>query len=187
MDSWFTEFNPFIRDLARTFDEFSYGIPSTCMPMMGVPSVFDPTRAPEGGHTSYIGHYEPGKLQDGGVAAWDGIKEKIAEGILGKLNEHLNGLDGDNILEMNVFSPLDIERYNPAMPEGDMMHMASSIRQYFANRPLPGWGQYCTPVKKLYMCGSSTHPGGGITGGGRAAALAVMEDLGIDYRKVVSK
>jgi phytoene dehydrogenase-like protein len=187
MDSWFTEFNPFIRDLARTFDEFSYGIPSTCMPMMGVPSLFDPTRAPEGQHTSYIGHYEPGVLQDGGVAKWDEIKGEISEGILGEVGKHLNGLDQANILEINIFSPLDIQRYNPAMPEGDMMHMASSIRQYFANRPLPGWGQYRTPVKRLYMCGSSTHPGGGITGGGRATALLMLEDLGIDYKKVTGK
>ncbi|MGD0855364.1 MAG: NAD(P)/FAD-dependent oxidoreductase [Dehalococcoidia bacterium] len=184
MDSWFIEFNPFSSDLARTFDEFTYGLPSTCMPMMGVPSMFDSKRAPEGKHTCYIGHYEPGNLQNGGVDHWDKIKEEIAEGILAEVRKHIDGLDSANILEMNIFTPLDIQRYNPSMPEGDVMHMASSIRQYFANRPLPGWGQYRTPVKKLYMCGSSTHPGGGITGGGRAAALAIMEDLAIDYRKV---
>jgi phytoene dehydrogenase-like protein len=73
------------------------------------------------------------------------------------------------------------------MHSGDIMHISSSIAQSYGNRPMGGWGQYRTPINKLYMCGASTHPGGGVTGGGRAAALLIMEDLGIDYKKVVGK
>jgi phytoene dehydrogenase-like protein len=57
--------------------------------------------------------------------------------------------------------------------------------QTLSYRPLAGWN-YKTPIQKLYMAGACTHPGGGVTGGGRAAVQVVMEDLGIDFRKVVS-
>jgi len=68
-----------------------------------------------------------------------------------------------------------------------VMHIGVYLSQFLTNRPLPGWGQYKTPVKKLYMCGASTHPGGGVSGGGRAAAQVIMEDMGIDFKKVVGK
>ena len=84
-------------------------------------------------------------------------------------------------------SPLDMERYFPAMLEGDLGHSAHFLTQFFANRPLPGWGRYRTPVEKLYMCGASTYPGQGVTGGGRAAVQIIMEDLGIDFRQVAKK
>jgi phytoene dehydrogenase-like protein len=54
------------------------------------------------------------------------------------------------------------------------------------NRYLPGWG-YKTPVEKFWMCGPSCHPGGGVSGGGRAAVQPVMEALGIDFEEVISK
>ena len=93
----------------------------------------------------------------------------------------------ENILGRAIMSPLDLERYNPAMIEGDVMHIGAYLSQFLTNRPLPGWGQYRTPVKKLYMCGASTHPGGGVSGGGRAMTQVLMEDLGIDFKKVVGR
>jgi phytoene dehydrogenase-like protein len=186
-DAMFTEINPWIDDYRRMFEDFSRGIPGTGMPLIAVPTVYDPTRAPCGQHTVYLYHYEPYKLRDGGASEWDSIKDEIAKKIIEVLSVHISGLDNENVLGMKVFSPLDIERYNPAMQSGDIMHISSSIAQSYGNRPVGGWGQYRTPVKRLYMCGASTHPGGGVTGGGRAAALLIMEDLGIDYKKVVGK
>jgi phytoene dehydrogenase-like protein len=61
------------------------------------------------------------------------------------------------------------------------------LTQFFDNRPIPGWGQYRTPIKKLYITGACTHPGGAVTGGGRATAQVMMEDFGIDFRKVIAK
>ena len=186
-DAMFTEINPWIDEYRRIFEEFNRGIPSAGMPLIAVPTVYDATRAPNGQHTVYLYHYEPYNLRDGGAAKWDGIKDDIAKKIIEVLSRHIDGLSSDNILGMKVFSPLDIERYNPSMQSGDIMHISSSIAQSYGNRPMGGWGQYRTPINKLYMCGASTHPGGGVTGGGRAAALLIMEDLGIDYKKVVGK
>ena len=183
-DAMFVEISPFLEEYSRIFEDYNHGIPSASMPLLAIPTLHDPSRAPEGKHTIYIYHYEPYNLKDGGPARWDEIKEGIAERILRAVSEHIANLGRDNILGMNIMSPLDIERYNPSMQAGDILHIASFITQSYANRPLPGWGQYRTPVKNLYMCGASTHPGGGVTGGGRAAALAIMEDLDIDFRKV---
>ena len=96
-------------------------------------------------------------------------------------------MGSENILGRWIASPLDLERTNSAWVEGDLMHIGLFLSQYLSNRPLPGWGSYRTPVKNLYMCGSSTHPGAGVTGGGRASVQVVMEDLGIDFKQVISK
>jgi phytoene dehydrogenase-like protein len=96
-------------------------------------------------------------------------------------------LGPDTILGRFVRSPLDLERYNPSWVGGDGNHIGVSLSQLFSNRPLPGWGQYRTPVGRLYLAGASAHPGPGVSGGGRAAAVRVMEDLGINVRKVLEK
>jgi phytoene dehydrogenase-like protein len=84
-------------------------------------------------------------------------------------------------------SPLDLERTNPAFINADCMHIGLFLSQYLSYRPLPGWGNYRTPVNNLYMCGASTHPGAGVTGGGRASVQVIMEDLGIDFKKVIGQ
>ena len=68
------------------------------------------------------------------------------------------------------------------------MAWGSYLEQSSSLRPLPGWGNYKTPVEKLYMCGPCTSPGGGVSGGsGRAVTQVVMEDLGIDFAKVAGR
>ncbi len=174
-------------DFLRLFDQYKYGIPNTAMPLLIVATHCDPTRAPAGRHTLYLYHYEPYNLKPGGASRWDEIKMEIADGILDTVRQRTTNMGSDNILGRHVMSPLDLERYNPAMIEGDVMHIGVYLSQFLTNRPLPGWGQYRTPVNKLYMCGASTHPGGGVSGGGRAVAQVIMEDMGIDFRKVVGK
>ncbi|MFH1122990.1 MAG: NAD(P)/FAD-dependent oxidoreductase [Pseudomonadota bacterium] len=186
-ECFFVEISPFEEEFLRIFDEYTYGIPSSRMPLLGVASLVDPTRAPEGKHTLYLYHYEPYNLKDGGPEKWNDIKEKLADDIMETVREYTTNMGPENILGRYLFSPLDIEEYNPAMNNGDIMHIGAYLSQYFSNRPLPGWGQYRTPVKKLYMCGGSTHPGAGISGGGRAATAAIMEDLGLDLRKIIAK
>ncbi|MFC1995730.1 phytoene desaturase family protein [Chloroflexota bacterium] len=181
------QISPFLEDLLRMFEELAYGIPRVESPLMGVTSLIDPTRAPEGKHTLYLYHYEPYDLKDGGPSRWDEIKEEIADGFLGTLSQHTTNMGPENILGRFIRTPLDLERYNPAWIAGDFNHMGIFLSQLFANRPLPGWGHYRTPVSKLYMCGPSTHPGPAVSGGGRAAVQVVMEDLGIDFKKAISK
>ena len=121
------------------------------------------------------------------MSEWDNKKQEVADGILQALRDHTTNMGDDNILERDIYSPLDMERYNPSLVEGDIFHMGQYIYQSMANRPLPGWGNYTTPIEKLYMTGSGTHPGAGVDGGGRAAVQAIMEKLNIDFKKVLAK
>ncbi|MBI3406138.1 MAG: NAD(P)/FAD-dependent oxidoreductase, partial [Acidobacteria bacterium] len=81
------------------------------------------------------------------------------------------------ILHRQVLTPLDIER-DFGLTEGNIFQGELSLEQLFFLRPVPGWARYRTPVKNLYMCGSATHPGGGIMGApGRLAAVEILKDM----------
>src|SRR5258706_4738506 len=89
-------------------------------------------------------------------------------------------LDEKNILSSDSTTPLDIERHDKNMYCGDWMVGEYSGDQALENRPFPGWGQYKTPIDGLFMCGSSCHPGGNITGApGYNAAKVIAESLGL--------
>ncbi|HEV7550736.1 MAG TPA: amine oxidase, partial [Candidatus Angelobacter sp.] len=80
------------------------------------------------------------------------------------------------ILNKQVLTPLDIER-DFGLSEGNIFQGELSLEQLFFLRPVPGYAQFRTPIKNLYMCGSATHPGGGIMGApGRLAALEILKD-----------
>jgi phytoene dehydrogenase-like protein len=172
-------------DMLRMYDDFRFGVPQTKDLGIGIPTIADPTRAPEGKHVLFIWQHEPYRLGRG-ASEWDRVKEAIADGALKTLQKHTENLGTENILGRFVRSPLDLARHNPSWEGGDGNHIGVSLSQLFSNRPLPGWGDYRTPVKRLYMAGASTHPGPGVSGGARAAALRVMEDLGINTRKVLN-
>lgn len=177
-----------LEEYLRSVDSYYYGIPVTRTPCLITQTLADPTRAPEGKHTLYCYHTEPYHLKDGGATRWDDIRQEVADAILDGLRDVSTNMGPENILGRHIMSPLDIERWNPAMVEGDVVHLAGYISQYLGNRPIPGWHQYRTPVKRLYMTGAGCHPGGGIScASGRAAAQVVMEDLGIDFKKIAEK
>jgi beta-carotene ketolase (CrtO type) len=92
----------------------------------------------------------------------------------------------ENILARVVHSPLDYARMNPNLVRGSVLGPAAVMYQFFSYRPIPALGQYRTPIDGLYLVGHATHPGGGITGGGRAMVQALMVDMGIDFDEVVS-
>jgi phytoene dehydrogenase-like protein len=169
----------------KEFDAFEYGYPATDSPLIVCTTLFDKTRAPQGKHTLFLYHFEPYNLREGGAAQWDQIKEQIADDLVKTLQKYTVNMGAENILGRQVISPLDLERDNPVWVRGDLMVLGTQLFQSLANRPLIGWN-YKTPVKKLYMAGGCTHPGGGVTCGGRAAVQVIMEDLGMDFRKLVS-
>lgn len=173
-----------LEEMLHMYDGFRHGVAQTKDLGIGVPTVADPTRAPEGKHVLFIWQHEPYHVA-AGVHSWDELKTEIADGALATLRDHTENLDAGNVLGRFVRTPLDLARYNPAWEGGDGNHIGVSLSQLFSNRPLPGLGQYRTPIKKLYLAGASTHPGPGVSGGGRAAALRVMEDLSIDIRKAL--
>lgn len=178
---------PFMKEYLQVEEGYSRGIPSTKLLNIACFTHADPSRAPAGKHTLRICQNQPYSLEDGGPAKWDEIKEEIADGIIETLRWHTTNMGDENILGRNVVSPLDFERANPAMMHGDVNHIHQGLSQFYSNRPLSGWSHYRTPVKKLYMCGASVHPGGGVNGSGRITAQVIMEDLGINFKKVVSK
>jgi len=107
---------------------------------------------------------------------WDTEKEAFGNTVVDTISEYAPNLK-DIIIQKQVVTPLDLER-EWGLSEGNIFQGELSLEQLFFLRPVPGWAQYRTPIKNLYMCGSATHPGGGIMGAnGRLAALEILKDI----------
>jgi phytoene dehydrogenase-like protein len=142
---------------------------------MLIPSIVDDTLAPRGQHVAslFCQQFAP-VLPDG--RHWDDEREAAADQIIDTVNAHAPNFRA-SVLGRMILSPTDLER-TFGLSGGDIMHGAMSIDQLWAARPFLGHGHYRGPVKGLYMCGASTHPGGGVTGApGHNAAREVLSDL----------
>ena len=141
---------------------------------MLIPSSQDDGLAPPGHHVmSLLCKYFPYRLSGG--RSWDDIKEEVADGIIGRVAKHIPNLP-ELIVGRQVLSPLDLERVF-GLTEGDIFHGRHDLDQIFSLRPHPDAAQYRTPVAGLYLCGSGTHPGGGVSGApGRNAAMKIIGD-----------
>ena len=141
-----------------------------------IPTQIDPTMAPPGKHyaTVFV-QYAPYHLADG---QWDDKnREAFAETVISKIARH--SPDFRNlIVHKEVRTPLDIEN-ETGLSEGNIFQGELTFDQLLFNRPVPGYAQYRSPINGLYMCGSSTHPGGGVMGApGANAAREILLDLG---------
>ena len=161
------------------------GMPKWNSPGIVCATNFDPTRAPEGKHTLWVSHQEPFEIEDGDSQDWDKVGQKVRDGILATIRKHTTNMDDSNIIAEKLFTPLEYSRWNESWIGGDSSHIGMYLTQYMANRPLPGWSGYKMPVDKLYLCGPSTHPGTGLNAGARAPANVIMQDLGIEFDKVI--
>ena len=133
-----------------------------------------PSMAPPGKHVmSCFVQYAPYHLE--GDKVWtDEMRDAFGETVISTLEERFPNIRS-KIVHQQVLTPLDIERIT-GLTEGNIFQGELSLEQLFFNRPVPGWARYRTPVKDLWMCGSATHPGGGIMGApGRIAALELMK------------
>jgi phytoene dehydrogenase-like protein len=142
---------------------------------MHIPSVLDDSLAPPGQHVAslFCQQFAP-TLPDG--SSWDDHREKVADLIIDTVTALAPNFRG-SILGRMILSPLDLER-KLALTGGDIFHGALSLDQLYAARPALGYGDYRSPVAGLYMCGSGTHPGGGVTGApGHNAAHEILRDL----------
>ena len=116
--------------------------------------------------------YAPYTLRDGN---WDDIKEQFADRCIDALAEYAPNIK-DAILHRQVISPLDMER-EYGLTGGNIFHGDMTLDQLFFMRPVAGWAQYRTPIDGLYLCGSGTHPGGGVMGApGYNAAKEIIRD-----------
>ena len=143
---------------------------------MVIPTLVDPSMAPPGKHVmSCFVQYAPYHLAEGDE--WDdGRRAAFGETVIDTIAERAPNIR-DLILHAQVLTPKDIED-TFGLSEGNIFQGELSLEQLFFNRPVPGWARYRTPLRNLWMCGSATHPGGGIMGAsGRLAALQVLRGL----------
>ena len=118
--------------------------------------------------------YAPYHLADGKV--WDdAAREAFGQNVIDTIEERFPRIR-DHIVGHQFVTPKDIEDIT-GLTEGNIFQGELSLEQLFFNRPVPGWSRYRTPVRDLWMCGSATHPGGGIMGApGRIAALEYLKE-----------
>jgi len=141
---------------------------------MLIPSTLDNTLAPEGKHVAslFCQHFVY-DLPDG--RSWQHQRESAADHIIATVDKLAPGFSR-SILGRQILSPVDLEQ-KFALIGGDIFHGRMSLDQLFSARPVLGHGAYRSPIKGLYMCGSGTHPGGGVTGApGHNAAQAILGD-----------
>ncbi|MDA9919678.1 NAD(P)/FAD-dependent oxidoreductase [Porticoccaceae bacterium] len=140
-----------------------------------IPSAWDPTVAPPGQHwMSNFVQYCPPQLADG---PWTPEKrDAFGQTVVNKIERYSPGFK-DLIVHMEVRTPFEIEA-EVGLTEGNIFQGELTIDQLLFNRPFPGYAQYRMPVKNMYMCGSSTHPGGGVSSAcGANAAREILMDL----------
>jgi phytoene dehydrogenase-like protein len=142
------------------------------------PTLFDPSQAPPGCHTAFMWEKLPYRL-NGDARNWDGARDAHGRAMLNLWRQYAPNLS-DAVIDSFTRSPLDVERCLPNMREGDLLIGAFSNDQVGFNRPFPGAGSYRTHLPRLYLCGSSSHPGGNVTGlPGYNAAQVILGDLGV--------
>jgi phytoene dehydrogenase-like protein len=150
------------------------------------PTVADRGRAPAGGHTLKLVGTQPYDCV-GGPGRWDEIKHEVADANLRLLQRYAPNLTDDKILGSEVRSPLDLERYNRHNWHGSCHGGDMGPAQSYRLRPAAGWASHRTPIERLYQTGSTTHPGGSVTGApGRNAAMVLLSDLGRDLAEAMS-
>ena len=168
---------PGIDYLERAFDEAKYGAFSR-RPFINavIPSLTDPTLAPPGKHVmSCFVQYAPYHIKEG-AENWPLKREAFGDTVVDTLEEYIPGLR-DSILYRQVLTPWDLEQ-QMGLTEGNIFHGELSLEQLLFQRPVAGYARYKTPIKGLWMCGSGTHPGGGIMGsGGELAAKSILKAM----------
>jgi phytoene dehydrogenase-like protein len=165
-------FSPSLDYMERAYDDAKYGRPSRRPYIdMIIPTLVDPTMAPPGGHVaSCFVQYAPYRLARG---TWDEQREALGDSVVDTLAEYAPNIR-QIILHRQVLTPLDLER-EFGLSEGNIFHGELTLDQLFFLRPVPGWARYSTPIRNLWMCGSATHPGGGVMGApGRNAARRIL-------------
>ena len=166
---------PSVEYVERAWDDAKYGTPShSPLLEMTIPTMYDPSLAPAGCHIMGIFlQYAPYTLRAGG---WDDLRESYADRVIDLIAEYAPNIRS-LILHRQVLTPLDLER-RFGITGGNIFHGEMSLDQLFSMRPLPGWARYRTPIRGLYLCGSGTHPGGGLTGApGFNAAREILKDM----------
>ncbi len=156
------------------FDARRHGWSKAPIVEMLIPSTLDPSLAPRGAHVASLFCQQVAPtLPDG--RSWDEAREEVADLMIATVDAHAPGFAA-SVVGRQIHSPLDLER-KFGLVGGDIFHGALGLDQMFSARPVMGHADYRAPVAGLYMCGSGTHPGGGVTGApGHNAAREILAD-----------
>lgn len=185
------EYFPY-EDLSCLLDDFDYLRRKRISPRRllggGDETHGDPTRAPAGAGIFHSVAMAPYCIEGKTPEFWDSYKDEFAAETLRQYQPFISNLTGDNIIAATHWSPLDMERSSPnSFVKGDMHGCAPYMYQMMGHRPTPDLGQFTVPgVDGLYLVGPFMHPGGGVFGAGRATAIRMFDDWGIDFEKVVA-
>ncbi len=165
---------PTLEAAERCYDIAKFGdIPEDLWVDCVVASNVDDSLAPPGRHimTCFV-QYVPYRLRRG---TWDENRDLLGDRVVKKIAEYAPNVPA-SVIARQVLTPLDLER-TYGLTEGNIFHGDLMLEQLFFMRPVPGWAQYRTPVRGLYLCGAGAHPGGGVTGApGYNAAHQVLRD-----------
>lgn len=168
--------SPSMEYIERAYDNAKYGCPSE-YPIIEatIPSVLDDTLAPPGKHVmSMFTQYFPYKLAPG--LTLQDEKEKYAERCFDLMNEYAPNFRR-SVIGRQVLAPTDLEK-RFGLTGGNIMQGSMSLSSLSFMRPVPGYADYRTPIRGLYMCGAATHPGGGVMGAcGYNAAREILRDM----------
>ena len=172
--------SPSVDYMERAYDDAKYGEFSKRPYIdMVIPSLTDPSVAPPGKHVmSCFVQYAPYDLRNPETGRrepdfWDTQRDAFGDAVVNTIALYAPNIK-DIILHRQVLTPLDIER-TFGLTEGNIFQGELTLEQLFFLRPVPGWARYSTPIDRLYMCGSATHPGGGIMGApGKNAADRIL-------------
>ena len=160
--------------LERAFDASKYGNFSPHPYLEAtIPSLTDPTLAPDGKHVmSIYMQYAPYKLK----GDWEEQRKTLGQTVVQTLAQYAPNLP-EMILTHQIITPQDLEEVY-GLTGGQIFHGDLALDQFFTMRPLLDWARYRTPIENLYLCGSGTHPGAGLTGGsGANAAREMLKEL----------
>ncbi len=169
------QIGPEIDYLERAFDESKYGNFSRAPYLeLTFPSISDPSLAPAGKHVmSIYMQYAPYKLKDGD---WENQRKALGETVVKTIAQYAPNLP-QSILRHQIITPKDLEE-TYGLTGGHIFHGELALDQFFTMRPVLDWARYKTPIERLYLCGSGTHPGTGLTGGsGANAAREIAKSL----------
>ena len=168
--------SPSIEYVERAWDDAKLGRPSE-RPMLDcvIPSTKDPTLAPEGSHvmTAFV-QYAPYELSGG--RTWEQERDALGDRVIDTIAEYAPNVKSA-VLHREVLTPVDLEQ-RFGLIGGNIFQGEMALDQLYSLRPAPQAGSYRTPVRGLYLCGSGSHPGGGVMGApGHNAARAIVRDL----------
>lgn len=164
---------PTLDYLERAADDAKYGRFSR-EPFLEItiPTISDPSLAPSGKHVMSVWMQSaPYHLRE---SNWNQLRDSLGDTVVNIIESYAPGFK-NSILHRQVLTPLDLEQ-TYGLDEGHPYHAELALDQLFFMRPVPGWSRYRTPIENLYLCGSGTHPGGGVTGlPGRYAAREILK------------